>query len=425
MNRSRRLASLAAIALAIGAATNSSAQPLTMGNGGITSPNASDFAIAATRTEIDLVNPANATGNLATARFNWAGSPCANTVKIKIFRRTGANLTLVAERGPFSTAAADNTVALSPAVAVQQGDLIGIARVANCGNLGADLGIVTAGSLDFAGDVSGTVTFASGTRRAEVLAVGGSGTATESVAAVLPVVGSTAGGFGSNFKTSLQLTNGVPFSSPLTGRMVLRRQGIPGSSSDPAISYSIPSNTVLSFPDIVAAFGFSGLGSIDFILPSGQPMPAVTARVFNDAGTAGTAGLSEFAINPLGGCFNSLIPPGGITTFQGATAVMITPTDPSRTRFNIGVRAFFSGAAITATLRNPDGTMVTSVTKTYLPSSFEQVSAESFFGGVSIGANQLISLSVNDGGAIIYGATTDNVTNDPSVQYAIVTFAIA
>jgi hypothetical protein len=29
-------------------------------------------------------------------------------------------------------------------------------------------------------------------------------------------------------------------------------------------------------------------------------------------------------------------------------------------------------------------------------------------------------ITVIDGSAVVYGATTDNVTNDPSVQYALV-----
>jgi len=419
----RRFALAAAVALIV--AASAAAQPLTMGTV-VGSPNSSDFNIAATRTGIDLVHPATATGNVTTARFYWSAFPCANAVKIKFFRRSGVNLSLVAERGPFSTTAADNTVTLTPAVAVQQGDLIGITRLANCGNNGALIGIVTAGSLFYAGDLTGTTTFASGTRRAEVLAISASGTATERVAAVLPVVGSTAGSFGSNFKTSLQMANGFTFGSPISGRLVLRRQGTPGSTSDPTLPFSIPPGQVVTFTDVVAAFGFTGLGSIDFVLPTGTAMPAVVARVYNDAGaTLGTNGLSEFATGVDGFFDGGTIPPGGISLAMGVTAVMITPNEPSRTRFNIGVRTFFSGASLTATLKNPDGTTVATVNKSYLPNSFEQVSAESFFGGISIGANQTVVISVGDGSAIVYGATTDNVTNDPAVQYAIGVFAIA
>ena len=399
-------------------ATSAIAQ-LSMGNG-ITTPNSGDFAVAATRTNIDLVNPANATGTITAVRFYWSNAACTNAVKIKFFRRAGGNLTLVAERGPFSTTTWDNHVTLASPVSVQQGDLIGITRIANCGNSGAMIGIVTAGSLQFAGDATGTVAFDSGTRRGEVIGIEASGTATEKVVAVLPVVGSTAGGFGSQWRTSLQLANCFTVGSmSMSGRLVLRKQGVPGSSSDVSIPYSISPNSSLVYADVVSSFGFTGLGSIDVVVPAGKMTPAFVTRVYNDAGSSGTSGFSEPLVDPT-----ESYDMGGAVTSMGATSVMITPTDATHTRFNIGVRSLFSGAKITATLKNSDGTIVTSVTKSYWPNSFEQISAEAFFGGVSIGANQMVVISVNDGSAIIYGSTTDNVTNDPSVQFATVAYAI-
>jgi hypothetical protein len=38
--------------------------------------------------------------------------------------------------------------------------------------------------------------------------------------------------------------------------------------------------------------------------------------------------------------------------------------------------------------------------------------------------NASIEISVSSGSAIIYGATIDNVTNDSSIQFARVVFAI-
>lgn len=407
--------SLVLLFLALGA----TAQTLTMGNV-LATVNSSDLAIAATRTDVDLGNPANATGNVTSAEFHWSALGCTNAVKIKFFRRSGDSLTMTAERGPFSVTTFDSTLAMSPPVPVQQGDLIGIARVASCGNAGALVGIVTPGFLVFPSDVTGTVAFSSGTRGSGVLSVSGSGTATEITTSVLPVVGSTAGSFGANFKTSLQLVNGFTSGSPMTGRFVLRKQGVPGSSSDPSVDFSVPANSVVTYPDILLPFSYTGLGSIDVVVPFGAAVPVIVTRVFNDAGTAGTAGLTEDPVRP-----NEGIGGGSRAPSAGATAVMVTPSEPARTRFNIGVRSLFAGASLTAVLKNPDGTIVTSVTKTYQPNFFQQVSAESFFGGVSINANQIVVISVSDGSAIIYGSTTDNVTNDPALQYAITIFAIA
>jgi len=42
-----------------------------------------------------------------------------------------------------------------------------------------------------------------------------------------------------------------------------------------------------------------------------------------------------------------------------------------------------------------------------------------------ITANDTLVITYSGGGAIIYGATTDNVTNDPSVQFMPFVFAIA
>jgi hypothetical protein len=59
------------------------------------------------------------------------------------------------------------------------------------------------------------------------------------------------------------------------------------------------------------------------------------------------------------------------------------------------------------------------VTKDYPANYLEQVDGASFF-GVPIGANELVIFTVNDGDAIFYGTATDNVTNDPAAQYAVV-----
>jgi hypothetical protein len=41
------------------------------------------------------------------------------------------------------------------------------------------------------------------------------------------------------------------------------------------------------------------------------------------------------------------------------------------------------------------------------------------------GPNQSISITVGSGSAVVYGATTDNTTNDPNIQYTVALFGIA
>jgi len=390
-------------------------QALTIGPGFSGSPNSSDSAIAATRTDIDLVSPASATGSVTSVHVYWSSSGCTNAIKIKFFHRTGNTLTMTTERGPFSSSGSDNTFAMSPAVPVQQGDLIGVARVANCGNPGTFFGFPSAGYLVYGSDVTGSVDVASGTFSGSPLALGGTGTATEQLRGYIPVVGSTAGSLGSNFKTSLQLLFGGPGSGSITGKLVFHPASSSGTSSDPTVTYNVAAGQVVTYPDIVATFGRSGLGSVDLITTPGATKPVIITRVYNDAGTLGTSGLTEDVIDPS----DSRVINSGFTAF------LITPVDPSKTRFNIGVRTGFSGATMTVSLRDTNGSVIHTVSKSYQPNWFEQVDSTSFLGGTVIGPNQSILITVSGGSAIVYGATTDNISNDPNIQFAVALFGIA
>jgi hypothetical protein len=389
---------------------------LTIGSSFSGSPNASDLNIAAVRTDIDLTAPASGTGTVTSVHVYWSQAGCSNAIKIKFFRRSGNTLTMTAERGPFSSVGADNTFAMSPAVPVQQGDLIGVARVANCGNPGTFFGFVSAGHVEFPSDVTTSVDLSAGTTGAP-LALSGSGpAATEQVRGYIPVVGSTAGGLGSNFKTSMQLLFGAPTSTgSITGKLVFHPAGATGSSSDPSLSYTIAAGQVVTFPDVVAAFGRSGLGSVDLIAAPSATKPVIITRVFNDAGALGSAGLTEEVIDPT----DPRVIPAGFTGF------LVTPVDPTKTRFNIGVRTYFSGATITAVLRDTNGTVLKSVTTTFLPNFFAQTDSTAFLGGTAVGPNQSISITVGSGSATVYGSTTDNITNDPNIQFAVALFGIA
>ena len=390
-------------------------QALTIGPGFGGSPNSSDSAIAPTRTDIDLVSPASATGTVSSVHVYWSSSGCTNAIKIKFFRRSGNTLTMTTERGPFSSSGSDNTFAMSPVVPVQQGDLIGVARVANCGNPGTFFGFPSAGYVVFGSDVTGSVDITSGTASGSPLALGGTGSATEQLRGYIPVVGSTAGSLGSNFKTSLQLLFGGPGSGSITGKLVFHPASTSGTSSDPTITYNVGAGQVVTYPDVVATFGRSGLGSVDLITTPAAVKPVIITRVYNDAGTLGTSGLTEDVIDPS----DTRVINAGFTAF------LVTPVDPSKTRFNIGVRTGFSGATMTVSLRDTNGSIIHTVSKSYQPNWFEQVDSTTFLGGTVIGPNQSILINVSSGSAIVYGATTDNISNDPNIQFAVALFGIA
>ncbi len=163
--------------------------------------------------------------------------------------------------------------------------------------------------------------------------------------------------------------------------------------------------------------GATGLGSIDVVLNDPTQAPVIVTRVFNDAGTSGTSGFTEEAVNPVGGLGeNTLI-------FTGATAFLVGPADTTNFRFNMGVRTFLSGAFVTFRVRDVTGAVVHTTTKTYPPTYFEQQSSDTLL-GYTLQSNDSIEVSVSSGSAVVYGATTDNTTNDPSIQFAKVVFAV-
>jgi hypothetical protein len=309
----------------------------------------------------------------------------------------------------------------SPPVNVEQGDLIGVTRLTDCGNPGTSTGVATAGYLSYYGEVNTNTTVIDGTRERSALALSASGTATTAVTEVLPAVGSVNGLFGSSFKTSLQLLN--PSSSPMTGYLIFNPHGVaPSRDTGSAYQYSIPAGQQITVDLAAALTGSSstpiGLGSLDVDVTGDSGTPQVIARVYNDSGSGGTAGFFEDPIS-----LDESNRPRSRVIPAGATAFMVTPVDPARTRFNIGVRALFSGAELTAELLDNNGHVLASSSKRFAANYFEQVDAASFFNGVPIGASQTIRITVTDGSAVVYGSTTDNVTNDPSVQYAIVSGA--
>lgn len=223
-----------------------------------------------------------------------------------------------------------------------------------------------------------------------------------SLASILAIVGSTQGN-GAFFKTGVQIHN--PRTSPISGKLVFHPSGASGNASDPSLTYTLNGGQTIDYSDILPAMGIaSGLGSID-IMTNGDPVPIMAVRIFSDAGANGTAG---FFLDPLA-------PEAALQT--GDSGVLIAPSDPVKARLNLGIRSLDSGASILITVRDKNGVLRGTTTKTYAPNYFEQVNANAFL-GVSLGGSDTITFTINSGKAIIYGAQTDNKTQDPSVQYA-------
>jgi uncharacterized protein YjdB len=221
----------------------------------------------------------------------------------------------------------------------------------------------------------------------------------------LAVVGSTPGSLGSFFKTSVQLYNPKP--STISGKLVYHPLGTSGSASDPSLTYSLAPGKTIAYADLLPAMGLgSGLGTVDIVTDVNSSLPVALVRVFNDAGANGTTGLTEDALkaeDALG---------------QGDVGVLQAPVDISKFRLNIGVRSLEQGASMSVTVRDKDGVVVKSVDKTYGPTFFAQVGSAPFLDGYALTGGETITISMTSGRAIVYGATTDNITQDPSAQFA-------
>ena len=224
-------------------------------------------------------------------------------------------------------------------------------------------------------------------------------------AAIIPVVGSTPGALGQAFfRTSVQLHN--PGTTRMTGRLVYHPAGASASSTDSALLYVLDPGETRAIPDLLPAMGLTGLGSLDVVPDTGTATPLFVVRVFNDAGAAGTTGFTEEAVKPA----DALV--------AGERGFLIAPPDAALYRFNVGVRTLGSGATLAITARNAAGTVTRTLTRTYPPNYFEQRDSASFLNGAAVAANESITIQVVSGSAIVYGATVDNRTNDPSLQFA-------
>jgi hypothetical protein len=218
---------------------------------------------------------------------------------------------------------------------------------------------------------------------------------------VVPVVGSTAGAEGASFRTALQMHN--PSEAPSRGHLLFRAAGAPGLSPAPRLEWELAPYGVVSYDDVVAQMGASGLGSLDVVVASGA-LPVVLARAFDDGEAAGTKGVSIPALREeeaIG---------------AGQRVTLIAPADPLRARFNVGIRTLSAGARVRLALYSESGELVTSLGERSWPAEWFEQSPSAAFLGQTIGGNQTLAITVIEGSLFAYATMTDNRTNDPSFQ---------
>ena len=362
-------------------------------------------------TYIDVMHPATASGSVLRAIVRWSGAPatpCSSAFRLKFLRpgSIAGSFSVVTERGPFPGINGRNEILLNPAVNVSTGDLIGITQLNASENCGAVVHHTTNEVVEYIGNTD--VAAGPGSNVLSLLAgltPSIFATSENSVlVSVLPVAGATAGSNGSFFRTSMQLTNTDNLGA-LSTTLVYHPAGASASPGDPSTTVSIPAGQTVSYPDIAASLGQTGIGSID-IFTSGVP-PLVTARIFNDAGAAGTSGFA----------MDGVAPQDAQALFQQVYLQM--PTDVANFRMNVGVRTLGVPVTMSVARLASNGTVLgAALTKNYPANYFEQKSALEFASLSALSPDGILRISVSTGRAIVYGSITDNRTNDSTIVLA-------
>lgn len=103
--------------------------------------------------------------------------------------------------------------------------------------------------------------------------------------------------------------------------------------------------------------------------------------------------------------------------YEGARGTLLAPGEAGRTRFNIGVTTLDDGASIRFSLRDGNGIAKAEASRTFGPRSFQHVSAADLL-GATIAANDSVTVVIESGSALIYGAAIDSASGDTAYQLA-------
>ena len=402
------------VALVLSAAM--SAQPLTLGTYTPGPLGTASISSTAAQSFVNLGDVAARAGTIRRASVYWTGT-CANAFKIVVLRsayQTASSFTVVATRGPFNAVQGINVVDLEPPIAVNGGDAIGVVQLLplpTCGSVGIEVSSAPSGFLLLTtGDISTTGTLGPSTAYASQNIPSFLAYETDPVLVrIVPVVGSVTGANDSFFRTSLQLFN-PDGNAAINGKLVFHRQGQPAADSDPSLAFTLGPRQALSYADIIASLGASGLGSLD-VYTNGGAAPVVTARVFDDRGSAGTSGLSQEGV-----------PVTAALDFFNQSLIPI-PSDLTNYRMNIGVRTLTT-TTLTVRTYNAAGALVRTRTDiVYGANVFLQGSAAELAGFVPPatlppGGYLRVSVTSFPGRAIVYSSVIDNRTNDSTYRLA-------
>ncbi len=221
---------------------------------------------------------------------------------------------------------------------------------------------------------------------------------------IIPLVGSTPGAFGAQFKTSLRLR--ATDAGGQNGKLIFHPIGVPATNADPFIRYELPNqDSVQEWDDIVAAFGATGLGSIDIV----PDIVSSTARVM-----APRADVHLFNVTPNGtfGTLESQTQPFSFHEDNPSADAGLRVTMPTTDlRLNVGVRTFLESEVDVVVER---GGQIVSSRLITLPADILQFMPASAFAGFDVQPGDEVFVRVRGAGVPIY-SLTDNKTNDPAL----------
>ena len=224
--------------------------------------------------------------------------------------------------------------------------------------------------------------------------------ATPKTQAIVLAVGSLQGAAGSHFATAAQMVN---FSdAPASGSLIVHPAGATDSARDVAIPYALGPGELRAFGDLLAENGLEGLATLD-VVPSSGAVPRMIVRIYDDGSGHGTTGFTLPVVTPS----DALV--------AGDNGLLVPPDDPIAMRFNVGIRTLADGATMTIEVRGRSGETRRSATREFAPNWFNQMTVTDFAQG-SLEPGDYLVIHVTRGSAILYGASVDNVSNDPSVQ---------
>jgi hypothetical protein len=394
-------------------AASLAAQPLTIGTQIVEEGHNAIINTGAPNTYVNLGSRATATGTVDTATVAWSGS-CSNAFKIIFLRPSFAlsQFTVVATRGPFDAVAGRNQVSLSPPVDIREGDVIGVVqlqplaacgsvRVQSSGNTHLGYELITSGDMSTNSGTIGVASNYTGGYEIGVIAFNSN----PLLVRVLPAAGAAPGAT-AFFRTSLQMLN--PTSTRIKGSVVFHKQLQSAGPGDPSLAFVLGPGQSVSYPDIVASMGTSGIGSLDIVTEGGNA-PIVTARVFSDGGPSGTSGFSEEALAP-----------NDALDFV-SHGILLIPPDLTNFRMNVGIRTLDAGATLSVTTYDSIGNLVaTRPSVTYAPNVFDQAPVATFTGASPVppGGYILITVTTFPGRAFLYSSVIDNKTSDSTYRLA-------